>query len=118
MNYKIIAGLLVIGLILVSGCTSDTENTKAELKQKIYDELPKLNYCEKSEECEILSFGCPFKCVLANADVDQTKIKELIKQYNNTPGFETMECMYCPNVESPEFSCVEKKCKLENQISP
>lgn len=91
MRYKILVGILVIGIILLSGCVEENcDVLEGNIRQKIDD----LNYCEVDSDCTSTSFGCPFGCgTFVNKDADLTEVRSLVKLYDQNCPMCLYDCM-------------------------
>jgi len=95
---KILIGILVIGTLfwLISQYGGNNLSTPYKncnlLVEQIREKISKANYCEKDEDCIIVSFGCPFGCYNLINKKELEAIKLLVKKYDEcTDG---IKCLY------------------------
>ncbi len=84
------------------------------LAEQIREKISKANYCEKDEDCIIVSFGCPFGCYNLINKKEVEAIRLLVKKYDECGG--GTRCVYrCPtppeNVRCENGVCVSKPSK-------
>ncbi len=105
----IVAAVLVLIAVTMSGCVKP-ELSCDELRQSANALLEQANYCSADYDCTLLTdvgIGtCP---VLANKSSDLTKVRGLMKQYEdaNCPVF-TLQCPINPIPE--QIKCNSGKC--------
>jgi hypothetical protein len=86
------------------------------LAQEIEKEIEKANYCEKDEDCIVVTyFGCPLGCYNLINKKEEIKLKKKSEKYNKN----CLICLYkCP-LPPKEAICFNKKCvpKYKSQIT-
>lgn len=111
---KILIGVLVIGIILIGGwwIWKETPLFVTEcniLENDIKQDLEEANYCEKDDDCVVVSFGCPFGCWnFVNKNIDLSPIKEKVEEYKN----QCSGCLYKCGAPPENLICQNEKCTM------
>ncbi len=90
---------------------SDQQNVVQEIAQKIAEQdihtvIEKANYCESTDDCKIVSFGCPFGCGSYINKKEEKPLQEKVVKYFLSHG---ERCIYdCVGPVEPV--CVDRKC--------
>jgi len=101
----------IIGIALFSTILWFTLKKNAnhceELKLLAQSEITQSNFCETSNDCRAIKFGCPFGCeTVINRNQFET-VRKRVSEYNSN-------CMFiCPDdcsEPSAPLTCVEQRC--------
>jgi len=116
---KVLLGVLIVGIVLISGFwikenyfTSFSIEQCEQLKNQINEEIEKANFCQKDEDCAIVSFDCPFGCwdIVNKNEVEP--IKKKVEKYREKCGRCLYKCSVGPeDVECKNGVCVPKPSK-------
>ncbi len=88
----------------------DPEQEK--LKQEIRWDIEKANYCNSTQECKVVSFGCPFGCwSFVNKDFDIKPIQDKVQEYHSRYGRCQFRCDRLTSVVCKDSKCVEAVCE-------
>lgn len=119
---RLLLGLMMIIFGLNIGLVLAQDNPverRIKMEKYISAQIEAENYCNASEDCMVVNFGCPFGCEsYVNKDVDFKGLKTKISRYHKQYG----ECVYrCLKVVNPvcvNNKCVEKKCEVNKEYAP
>jgi len=110
MRISIFAVALIIFNSCFAFCQADDKNI---LEQEISSSIKSGNYCDTTQDCKIVFFGCPFGCgSYVNKDFNLQPIRDKIKEYLEKFG----ACDYnCFKPSEPE--CVNNKCVSSEELT-